>query len=84
MRKSLKRAGLRDQTQKWWDFAGATVEQITERVFGNWGAKNLRGILRHPIGIIRDDPYNIMLDQLLALLLPHLALQKICAISTIP
>jgi hypothetical protein len=45
-------SGLCDETQKWWDFAGATIEQITPSVFGNWVAKNLRRILRHPVGII--------------------------------
>ena len=53
-------SGLCDETQKCWDLAGATIEQITPSVFGNWVAKNLRRILRHPIGIIRDDPGNIV------------------------
>jgi hypothetical protein len=53
-------SGLCDETQKWWDFAGAPIEQITESVLGDWVAKNLRRILRHPVSVIRDDPGNVM------------------------
>src|SRR5437016_14473598 len=54
----FRSSGLCDETQKWWDFGGAAIDQITQRVFGNWVAKNLRRILRHPVGVVRDDPVN--------------------------
>ena len=76
-------SGLCDETQKWWDFAGAAIEQITPSILGNWVAKNLRRILCHPVGIIRDDPVNIMSINYLLRYFRILRLENL-AVSTIP
>ena len=69
-------SGLCDEAQKWWDFAGAAIEQIAQGVFGNGGAKNLLRILRDPIGVIRGDPANIIPIKYLLCFLRILRVEK--------
>ena len=76
--KEFEASGLCDETQKWWDFAGAAIKPVAQRVLGNWAANNLRRILRHPVGIIRNNSPNILPIKYLLCYFRILRFEKSC------
>ena len=84
-REEFESAVLRDKLQKWWHFAGATVEQATKRSGGTRMSQNLRRIRARPDrASYEQDPYNLVSSRYLRCFVRDFALQKIRALSTIP